>query len=70
MNRKILFILAYLRAGRLVARGLDNILNYGPGKAYNLSDLAIAFPLPAKGANGSMNGSSLVLIRLVLLKNV
>ena len=52
------------------ARGLDNILNYRPSKACDLPDLAIAFPLPAKGANGSTNGSSLVLMRLVLLKNV
>jgi hypothetical protein len=50
-------------------RALDNILNYGPGKACDLPDLAIALPLPAKCANGSTNGSSLVLIRLVILKN-
>jgi hypothetical protein len=55
---------------RTGARGLDNMLNYGPSKACDLPDLAIAFPLPAKGANGSTNGSSPVLIRLVLLKNV
>jgi hypothetical protein len=52
------------------ARGLDNMLNCGPGKVCDLPDLAVDFPLPAKGANGSTNGSSLVLIRLVLLKNV
>jgi hypothetical protein len=51
-------------------KGLDNILNYGPRKAYSLPDLAIAFPLPAEGADGSTNGSFLVLIRLVLYKNV
>jgi hypothetical protein len=51
-------------------RGLDNILNCGPRKAYSLPDSAIAFPLPAEGADGSMNGSFPVLIRLVLRKNV
>ena len=55
---------------RTGARGLDNMLNCGPRKACNLPDLAIALSLPAKGANSSTNGSSLVLIRLVLLKNV
>jgi len=48
---------------------LDNILNYGPGKACILPDLAIAFPLPAERANGSTNRSSPVLIGLVILKN-
>ena len=52
------------------ARGLDNILNYRPRKAYNLPDLAIAFPLLVKGADSRVNGSFLVLIRLVLLKNL
>ena len=27
-------------------RALNNILNYGPSKAYNFPDLAIALPLP------------------------
>jgi hypothetical protein len=51
-------------------RALDNILNCGPGKACDLPDLAIALSLPAKGANGGTNGSLLVLIRFVILKNV
>ena len=55
---------------RTGARGLDNMLNYGPRKAYNLPDLAIAFPLLAEGADGRANGSFPVLIRLVLLKNL
>jgi len=55
---------------RTGGRGLNNMLNYGPGKVYDLPDLAIAFPLPAEGADSSTNGSSPVLIRLVLLRNV
>ena len=55
---------------RTGARGLNNILNYGPRKAYNLPDLAIAFALPAEGADSGVNRSFLVLIRLVLLKNL
>jgi hypothetical protein len=55
---------------RTGARGLDNILNCGPRKAYNLPDLAIAFTLPAEGADSRANRSFLVLIRLVLLKNL
>jgi hypothetical protein len=51
-------------------RGLNNILNYGPRKAYSFPNLAIAFPLLAEGADGSINGSLLVLIRLVLRKNI
>ena len=55
---------------RTGARGLNNILNYGPRKVYNLPDLAIAFPLLAEGADGRANGGFLVLIGLVLLKNL
>ena len=51
-------------------RGLNNILNYRPRKAYNLPDLAIAFALLAEGADSRANRSFLVLIRLVLLKNL
>ena len=55
---------------RTGARGLDNMLNCGPRKACNLPDLAIAFPLPAEGADSRANGGFLVLIGLVLLKNL
>jgi hypothetical protein len=55
---------------RTGAKGLNNVLNYGPRKACNLPDLAIAFALPAEGADGRANRSFLVLIRLVLLKNL
>ena len=51
-------------------RALDNILNYGPSKACDLPNLAIALSLPAKGANSRTNGSLLVLIRFVILKSV
>jgi hypothetical protein len=52
------------------ARGLNNILNYRPRKAYNFPDLAIAFTLLAEGADSRANRSFLVLIKLVLLKNL
>jgi hypothetical protein len=55
---------------RTRAKGLNNMLDYRPRKAYNLPDLAIAFPLLAEGADSRANGSFLVLIRLVLLKNL
>jgi hypothetical protein len=55
---------------RIGARGLSNILNYRPDKVYNLPNLVIDFPLLVKGANSSTNRSTLVLIRLVFLKNV
>jgi len=55
---------------RTGARGLNNILNYGPRKAYNLPDLAIAFPLLAEGVDSRANRGFLVLIGLVLLKNL
>jgi len=38
---------------RTGGRGLDNILNCGPGKACSLPDLAIAFPLPTEGADST-----------------
>jgi hypothetical protein len=44
------------------ARGLDNILNYRPRKAYNFPNLAIAFTLLVEGVDNRVNRSFLVLI--------